>query len=179
MTQVGHSLVGLAVGVMVAPRQLSWRGRLVYGATFAALANLPDLPAPNWGHDRYHISHSLFVNALLITLIWAALGWHAGLRGRLGGWAVAVGGGLAWLSHLPLDSFYNHGLGVAIFWPLSDASLVLPITWFSTVPSPPPFTPAHWQEYAAEFASYAPAVLLAWAVRRREFIKLFGWVEAA
>ena len=166
MTQVGHSLIGVAVSVVCAPRSLSWRGRLGYGAAFAALANLPDLPIPYWGHDRYDISHSLFVNLLFILVIGAVFGLQTPLRQRLGGWPVMVGGGLAWLSHLLLDSFYNHGLGVAIFWPFSEASLALPIAWFSTVPSPPPFTLAHLREYGAEFAGYGPVVLLAWVWRR-------------
>ncbi|MGQ0603716.1 MAG: metal-dependent hydrolase [Anaerolineales bacterium] len=174
MTQVGHSLMGLAVGVVCAPRQLSWRSRLGYGVVFAALANLPDLPVPNWGHDRYDISHSVFVNLLLIVVTWITLGWRADLRRSLGGWPVLLGGGLAWLSHLLLDSFYNHGMGVAIFWPFSEASLVLPIPWFSVVPSPPPFTLAHLQEFVAEFVSYSPLVLIALALRRAGLLKRFS-----
>jgi hypothetical protein len=33
-----------------------------------------------------------------------------------------------------LDSLYNHGHGVAIFWPLSDVRLALPIPWFAVAP---------------------------------------------
>jgi hypothetical protein len=37
-----------------------------------------------------------------------------GIRTRTGGWLVLAGGGVAWLSHLLLDTFYNHGLGLAM-----------------------------------------------------------------
>ena len=43
---------------------------------------------------------------------------------------------MAWLSHLLLDSFYNHGRGVLIFWPLSRARLNLAIPWFATLQRP-------------------------------------------
>jgi membrane-bound metal-dependent hydrolase YbcI (DUF457 family) len=45
----------------------------------------------------------------------------------------------ALLSHYLLDSFYNHGRGIALFWPISDGRLALPIPWFSTLGS---LTPA-------------------------------------
>ncbi|MEQ8837161.1 MAG: hypothetical protein RID07_10200, partial [Lacipirellulaceae bacterium] len=40
-------------------------------------------------------------------------------------------GVIAWGSHLLLDMFYNHGKGLAMFWPYSDARLALTIPWFS------------------------------------------------
>ena len=43
---------------------------------------------------------------------------------------------IAWLSHLPLDSMYAHGQGIAIFWPFSDAHLAMPVSWFETLNLP-------------------------------------------
>ena len=40
---------------------------------------------------------------------------------------VLVAWSLAWLSHMVLDAMYNHGLGIGVFWPFSDAHLVLPL----------------------------------------------------
>jgi hypothetical protein len=64
-----------------------------------------------------------------------------------------------------LDSLYSD-MGVAIFWPFSDARSHLPIPWFSTVPIPPPVTRALLRELAVEFLSYSPLVLLAFGLRR-------------
>jgi hypothetical protein len=36
-----------------------------------------------------------------------------------------------------LDALYNHGRGIGIFWPLSDAHLILPVPWFETLTWPP------------------------------------------
>lgn len=122
MSPVGHSLIGLAIGLSVSrPRERLW----VLPA-FVVLANLPDGPLPGWGHDAYHVSHSLLVNLALIA---ATVGV---LRRWLGGRLLAAGAA-AWLSHLLLDSFYNHGLGVQIGWPLIDYRLNLPIPWLRTL----------------------------------------------
>jgi hypothetical protein len=168
MTQVGHALTGAAIGVLCLPRGSSATHKAFHIAAFALLANLPDLPFPGWSHDRYEISHSLFVNALLISLAAAGLIVMPRARASLGGWPVATAGALAWLSHLLLDTFYNHGGGLAMFWPFSEARLALPIAWFSIVQGPPfPITPATWRVYAIEFAAYLPALLLAILLRAR------------
>jgi membrane-bound metal-dependent hydrolase YbcI (DUF457 family) len=166
MTQVGHTLMGTALGILSLPPHASPGRKVGYLAAFALLANLPDLPLPYWGHDRYDVSHSLFVNLLLSLLAVALCAWQPGIRQRVGGPAVLVTGVLAWLSHLLLDAFYNHGHGVAIFWPFSPASLALPIPWFSVVPSIPPITTAHLREYGAEFASYFPLTVGVYVLRR-------------
>jgi hypothetical protein len=166
VTPAGHSLAGLAIGVLGMPQKASCWHTLAHLAAFAILPNVPDPPIPSWGHDRYDISHSLFSNLSLGLLVMLALAWRSEVRARLGGWPVLVSGVGAWLSHLLLDSFYSHGLGVAIFWPLFNASLALPIPWFNVVPSPPPFTPALLIEYWVELLSYLPLVLLAWLVKR-------------
>jgi membrane-bound metal-dependent hydrolase YbcI (DUF457 family) len=166
MTPVGHSLMGTALGILSLPQHRSPRWKGAYFATFALLANLPDFPLPYWGHDRYDVSHSLFVNLLLSLLAVALCAWRPSVRQHVGGPAVLVTSMLAWLSHLLLDAFYNHGRGVAIFWPFSPASLALPIAWFSVVSLIPPITSAHLWEYAAEFASYVPLAVGAYVIRR-------------
>lgn len=165
MTTVGHTLAGIAVGVLCLPEQKSTRWKAVYFAVFALLPNIPDLPLPYWGHARYELSHSLFVNLLAILGIAALIAWRRDMRSRFGGTMLA-GGAVAWFSHLLLDSLYRDGGGVAIFWPFSDARLHLPVPWFSVVPVPPPVTGALLRELAAEFLSYFPLVLLAFALRR-------------
>jgi membrane-bound metal-dependent hydrolase YbcI (DUF457 family) len=165
MTSVGHSMMGLAIGIFCAPQQTSTPWKVGYFAAFVVLPNIPDLPFPLWGHHRYDISHSLFVTLLLCLIMIALLGWRPNIRHSIGDWKVLGGGVTAWLSHLVLDSFYNHGRGVAIFWPLSDAHLALPIPWFSVAPFPP-LSLALLRECGIEFACYLPVVLLAYSLRR-------------
>ena len=165
MTTVGHALAGIAIGVLCLPERKSTRWKAAYFAVFALLPNIPDLPFPYWGHGSYELSHSLFVNLLAILGIAAVLAWRREIGSRLDG-KILAGGGVAWLSHLLLDSLYRDGRGVAILWPLSDASLHLPIPWFSVVQIPPPVTGVLLREFAVEFLSYSPLVLLAFALRR-------------
>jgi LexA-binding, inner membrane-associated putative hydrolase len=166
MTQVGHAITGAAIGVLCLPPHLSKRAAGGYLVAFALLANVPDFGFRNWGHDRYDISHSVFVNLLIILVVIAGLWWLPGVRMRIGGGTVFLGGAASWLSHLLLDSFYNHGLGVAIFWPFSAARLALPIPWFSVLSSPLPITWQAVQVWAIELASYLPLLLLAVGLRR-------------
>ncbi len=141
MTPVGHSLVGAAVGVVVMPRYKSRWASAAFLSVFVALANLPDWRLPYWGHERYDISHSVFVNLALIIVCAAVLRICKFTRANIGAWPMIIGGAIAWLSHLFLDSFYSHGQGIAIFWPFSTARLALPMPWFRTWWSiPPPFT---------------------------------------
>src|SRR5262245_59028329 len=121
MTSVGHTLVGIAIGTFCVPPEASTRWKARYFVAFMVLPNVPDLPFPFWGHDRYDISHSLVVNLLLCLILLTLLTWHPHSRRSIGSGKVLGGGMCAWLSHLVLDSFYNHGRGVAIFWPVSDA----------------------------------------------------------
>jgi hypothetical protein len=157
--------MGTAIGLFCMPQRASARWKIGYFAVFLVLSNIPDLPFAHWGHHRYDISHSLFVNLFLCLLMVALLGWHLNIRHFIGDGKVLYAGMVAWLSHVVLDSFYNHGRGVAIFWPLSDARLALPLPWFSVAPFPP-FNLALLQECAIEFASYVPLVLLAYCLRR-------------
>lgn len=175
MTTVGHTLAGIAIGMLCLPERKSTRWSAAYFAVFALLPNIPDLPLPYWGHARYELSHSLFVNLLAILGIATLLAWRRDMRSRFDR-KILAGGGVAWFGHLLLDSLYRDGKGVAIFWPFSDASLHLPVPWFSTAPMPPPFTEALLREFAVEFVSYSPLVLLAFGLRRARVRSLHGEV---
>jgi len=172
MTQVGHSITGAALGVLCLPQSASTKQTVTHVVAFVLLSNIPDLPLKNWSHEKYHVSHSIFVNLLLIITTIVILAYLRDVRTRIGGWPAMVSGTIAWLSHLLLDSFYNHGNGIAIFWPLSDARLVLPIPWFSTVTSlPPPITPEMIRIFLIEFVCYLPFLLLAVLIRKTEVIR--------
>jgi hypothetical protein len=133
MTTMGHSLTGLSIGVLCVPGGRRWWWVVLFLNAFIGLANIPDWPFHGWGHDSYEVSHSLFVNLGLVAALVLAIGlWRWG-RAAVGGWCVLACGALAWLSHLFLDTLYNHGQGLPMFWPASDAALALPIPWFSTL----------------------------------------------
>ena len=167
MTPVGHSMVGLSVGVVCMPRWESARAKALFLASFVMLANLPDLPVRNWGHDRYAVSHSLFVNLAIIVPVVIGLRLGRRFAPSIGSWPVLIGGAVAWLSHLLLDSFYNHGEGIRIYWPLWQKSLALPMPWFSSLNSIPPPLDAHTLRIClVEFAFYLPWLLLAVYWRR-------------
>jgi|SRR3989304_307785 len=172
MTPIGHSLVGMAIGVVCMPRYKGFLPKAAILTGFIALANLPDWRLPGWGHTRYEISHSVFVNLALIIVFAVLLRLCNPIRTGIASWPVILGGAAAWLSHLLLDSFYNHGLGVAIFWPLSTARLALPMPWFRALPSsPPPLTIDTFYIYLVELLFYGPILLVAigwryWRFRR-------------
>ncbi|MBN1309926.1 MAG: metal-dependent hydrolase [Anaerolineae bacterium] len=166
MTQIGHALTGAAIGVLCKPDHTPSRWLAAYLGVFLLLSNIPDLPFKHWGHDRYDISHSLFVNLLLIAVTVMALLPLKAFRSQIGGWKTIGGGSAAWLSHLLLDSFYNHGYGVAIFWPFSDARLALPMPWFSVVTKPAYFTVEGFREYLTEFAFYSLLLIATLIIRR-------------
>jgi hypothetical protein len=163
MTSIGHTLTGLSIAVAGMPRGLDRRRRFALLALCGTAANAPDFPLPGWGHHMYHISHSLFVTvALLVGLAWW-LRRRPDLRRRAAGWRGLTLVGVAWMSHLLLDSFYNHGEGIGIFWPVSDAHLVLPIPWFETLR--PPWRGVHnLRVFGVELLAYGAlfAGVLAW-----------------
>ena len=175
MTQVGHTLTGIAIGVACLPGGKPTHSKLIHLAAFGLLANIPDFPFKYWGHDRYYISHSLFVNLLLILIVSSAFIFLKGVRAKVGGWAVIVGGACAWLSHLLLDTFYNHGKGLLMFWPFSDRRLALPIPWFSVVKTPVlPLTPATVHILLIEFAFYGSILLIVIGMKK---IGVFNWIS--
>ena len=163
MTQVGHVIAGATIGVLSMPKEITPKQKTIHIIVFMLMATIPDWPFKNWGHDRYYLSHSLFVTLLLIALLFIALFVSKNLRKKIGDWPVMMGGALAWLSHLLLDSFYNHGKGIAIYWPFSNARLALPIPWFDVGTG----SLAHlMQVFLIEFISYSPFLLLALLFRR-------------
>ena len=168
MTQVGHMIVGSSIGTLCLPKYSNFAKKFWHIMLFVFLANIPDLPIPYWGHDRYYFSHSLFVNLLLIViliLIFQVLSKYTHVIKV--SWQILIFGSLAILSHLLLDSFYNHGLGVPIFWPFSEASLVLPIPWLSVQKDlPPPITYEMARIWLLELVSFSPFLGIAILFRK-------------
>lgn len=169
MTPVGHIITGAAIGIICLPKGSSKSRALVHVSIFVFLANIPDLALPSWGHEKYAVSHSVFVNLLLIsTLLLAALTlptWRQRLLKYK--WTSVCGVG-AWMSHFLLDSFYNHGHGIAIFWPFSAARLVLPIPWLATFKgSMAHLTFVDLKVFAFEVVTFCPLLIVALTVRRQ------------
>ena len=163
MTTVGHSLTGISLAVLTLPGGRSRLWYLLVGHFYVMFANLPDFPLPGWGHNAYRVSHSIFVTMLLASLLGVLLLWprfteHIGRR-------VILAWSAAWLSHMPLDSLYNHGRGIAIFWPFSDAHLAMPVSWFQTV-SLPPMTQQNLRVFGTEALVYGIILLACIALRR-------------
>jgi membrane-bound metal-dependent hydrolase YbcI (DUF457 family) len=127
---VGHGLVGYAIG-RFGERDAGPTGWL-FLATCAAFAIGPDLdflPGIAAGQPALHhqgASHSLFVG-LGLSLAAALLLWRdAALWPRA--WAVLFA---AYASHLVFDLFGPDGrppIGIPLFWPLSDATFLSPLT---------------------------------------------------
>lgn len=134
MTPVGHTLTGIAIGAACMPKEKPARWKAIYLGVCAFLAYIPDLQLPYWGHGaHYYVSHSLFSNLMLILVCLLPFLFSKPLRTKVGsGWAI-TSGALAWISYLLLDTFYNTGTGLMMFWPLSDARLSLAMPWFSVV----------------------------------------------
>ncbi len=135
--------MGVTIAVIVMPGGFSARRKVGTIGAFILLANTPDLPFPGWGHDRYDISHSLFTTGVLSGLLAAAFLLVGRLKEWAGGVRIVWGGVAAWVSHLLLDTTYNHGHGLKVFWPFSDASVALTLPWFETLKVSLPTITAH------------------------------------
>lgn len=164
MTTLGHSLTGLSIAVLTLPRGKSLLWYLLVGHFFVFFANVPDFPLPHWGHASYQVSHSIFVTGLLASLP-ALLLFYPKFDEQVGvrvvfWWAVT------WLSHMVLDALYNHGNGIGIFWPLSDAHLALPLPWFETL-TWPPFTEHNRSVFLTELVAYGGLLLVCLILRSR------------
>lgn len=175
MTLVGHVLTGTAIGLTVMPEYPRKSQKTIHLLVFAFLATMPDWPFKNWGHDKYYISHSIFTNLLFIGLAWIILfiiprlwkKYSVSSETWIVSWQLIVGGSVAWLSHLLLDTFYNHGKGVAMFWPVSDARLALPIPWLAL--SIRPFfanVAGNARIFLLELVTFFPLVMLALILRK-------------
>jgi membrane-bound metal-dependent hydrolase YbcI (DUF457 family) len=121
--------MGASIGVLCMPRRWRWEGKAALLAGFAFLANVPDFRF----HPRYPVRHSLFVNLALLAGPVLVLALWPRLRRAAGGWRVIAAGAAAWLSHLLLDTFYCHGAGLGVFWPISTARINLAMPWFDTL----------------------------------------------
>ena len=166
MTLVGHGIFGATIAVVTIPLDARVRRLALAMLAFAALANIPDLHLPYWGHERYGISHSVFVNGAIILLFLIPFLLSRRARRSIGGITVAVGCALAWLSHLLLDTFYNHGRGLAMFWPFSKGRLALPVPWFETAKKPLPHFDLHTAKvWSIELVSYGVVIVAALLVR--------------
>ena len=167
MTYIGHTLTGLAVGAAVLPRGMSRRRMAIGLAVFALLADIPDFPLPGWGHYEYRVSHSIFVNGGLIAIGLLGLSVLRMWKGLRVSKRVIVGGAAAWLSHFLLDSMYNHGCGIRIYWPFSSGSLAMPVPWLSSLEYSPPALNVHtFRVFAIELACYLPLLGAVVMVRR-------------
>ena len=166
MSPVGHSLVGLAFAALAYPKNGGMKWRIGLPVAFIALASLPDWPIPNWGHDRYDISHSIFVNVALISIVVALYNLTPRLRSKIPKQCLWLGFA-AWLSHLLLDSFYNHGRGVAIYWPFSKERLNLAVPCFDTLDlSQSMFSTHNMSVYMTELVAYIPLLIVAIGFRK-------------
>ena len=167
MTIIGHSLIGATLAVLFSPAVLYERRKVIIIGAFIFVAYIPDLPLPGWGHWQYHISHSVFVNLLLIVptvLVMLYLKYAK----NIGSYGIILAVPVAWLSHFVLDSLYNHGQGVSIFWPFSANKLALPISWFSTLQATPAFFSVHnLKVFFIELLVYVPIFLVAFFARKR------------
>ena len=163
MTTVGHSLTGLSIAVLTLPKGRSLIWYLLIGQFFVFFANVPDFPLPGWGHDSYQISHSVFLTALLASMM-ATLLLLPKFNEQVGA-KVMFFWSITWLTHMVLDALYSHGNGIGIFWPLSDAHLILPISWFDTL-SWPPVSEHNRRVFAIEIAVYGTVLAMCIAARR-------------
>lgn len=177
MTPVGHSLTGIAVVALASSSDWKRKQWAIAVPAFVFLANAPDAPFPNWGHDRYDASHSLFVTGFFSALIFL---FHAAAKRLIGGYPVsnrvATAACVAWFSHIFLDSLYGPGNGIVVTWPFGEGRLDLPVPWFETLgPFPIDWFSAHSAKvFAIEFVCYAPitVICLLLAVRRRYDLRL-------
>ena len=161
MTAVGHSIVGATMAVWVLQSGASAKRKAITLAMFAFLANLPDLPFPGWGHDDYLRSHSFLVVGVLMGVLALALYLLRVVRTFIGSGWVLVAAVAAALSHIVLDATYNHGLGLGVLWPLSEARLALPIPFLETVREPFPAFTRHTARVMGIEALFYGAILLA------------------
>ena len=163
VTTVGHTLAGLSVAALALPRGKSLLWYLVIGHFFILFANVPDLPLPGWGHRSYQISHSLFVTALLASLL--ALLLLLPRFSKTVGSRIIFAWSFTWLSHMLLDSLYGHGAGIGVFWPFSNAHLALPLPWFETLRWPP-MTEHNRNVFLTELAVFGTLLALCLWLRR-------------
>jgi hypothetical protein len=80
--------------------------------------------------------------------------------------AVLVGAAAAWSSHFLLDALYADS-HLAILWPISGASVSLPVPWLKTMPhAPPPFDRQILLIFLFEALTFLPLLVFAAVFRR-------------
>jgi len=164
VTTVGHSLTGLSIAVLALPKGKSLMWYLLVGHFFIFFANLPDFPLPGWGHASYQVSHSIFLTGLLASMMVLLL--FLPKFNEQVGMKVVLFWSITWLGHMVLDAMYNHGQGIGIFWPFSDAHLVLTTPWFETL-TWPPFSEHNRRVFLIELGVYGALLLLSIWIRSR------------
>jgi hypothetical protein len=178
MTPVGHCLMGATIAVATIPQHWSRSRKALAAIALIILANAPDLHLPCWGHERYDVSHSLFVAVVFWLLVAVIVYAYPMMKTREGRFYFVATGAAAWGSHLLLDTFYNHGQGLAVFWPFSDARIAIPIPWLAVLESsPPPLNGRTFGIWAVEGAFFG-AIFLFLLFLRMRFFALFAKEDA-
>lgn len=164
-------MTGTAIGILCMPKHYATKHKVAHLFVFSVLALIPDWGLPSWGHQRYDISHSIFVNSLIVGLVSSvALTMNKVRTVIVSNRAIYLSAIIAWLSHMLLDSLYNSN-GIAIFWPFSEARLSLPIPWLFIVSGSSPPTSADHRIHVIEAITFAPVVALAIATRKALLMK--------
>jgi membrane-bound metal-dependent hydrolase YbcI (DUF457 family) len=168
MSPIGHTLVGASIGMIAIPQDMQKGKQASVFAAFILLANLPDfsLFLLYWEIQGYAVGHSLFVILALAIFVAFILRTFRFYFPQISRWRVILGGATCCLSHLLLDSFYNHGQGIPIYWPMSTAHLALPLPWFGHWPVTPPFLT--WETVRVSFIEcliYGPFLIVATTLR--------------
>jgi hypothetical protein len=156
MTFVGHSLVGLGFAAAASPKE-GRKHAVSTAVLFVLFANFPDFA---FRIIPYYESHNLIT--VLVILTFATLWfWRIRRRGCAAEWKLVLLGNLAVLSHLLLDTFYNHGKGLILFWPFSDVRTAFPIPWLAVMQAPFfPINEGHVRIWLLEFVTFAPFLFL-------------------
>jgi inner membrane protein len=123
MASLGHVAVGVAAG--------SWRGerareRVVYIVLFTALSLLPDADVIAFALDipyEHAFGHRGASHSLIAALAIGALLLVRPAPDRM---KTAAFGAIVTASHGLLDALTDGGLGVALFWPFTDARYFAP-----------------------------------------------------
>ncbi len=125
MASIGHLAAGLSCKWLL-PKT---RQRLSAGLLLVVTASyLPDLDvvAFAFGIPYHHpFGHRGASHSVVAALVCGALlAWF--FRRRERGWLYGLAAGAAWLTHPLLDMLTDGGLGVALFWPLSNERVFFP-----------------------------------------------------
>lgn len=124
MASLAHLAVGAAAGRLAA-------GRRHLGASLlgAAVSLLPDADvlAFSLGIPYHHpFGHRGATHSIVFALVSGVVAWAVAraARGDARRWGLVIGGAV--LTHPLLDMLTTGGLGVALWWPLSDARVFFP-----------------------------------------------------